>query len=387
MKITGLKTFVVHCYRTNWVFLKIDTDEGLSGIGEATLEMKERAVVAAIQDLEEALLGKDPRDIERHFHELYRDSYWRVGPVLMSALSGVEMALWDITAKSLGVPVFRLFGGRCHDRIKAYANGWFAGARSPEEFAAAARRATDERKFRALKWDPFGKAYRGLSLAELDHALAIVGAVRDAVGSEVDLLIEGHGRFDVPTASTIARELAPFRPLFFEEPVPPDNLDALAEVSRCSPVPIAAGERLYHRTQFLGLFAKRAAHYIQPDLSHAGGISECRKIAAMAEAHQLPFAPHNPSGPVANAATLQLAACTPNFALLETMATDIPWRADLTTESLVYEDGYFNIPDRPGLGIELREEAFAAHPYSPRPLRHYRGDLTDIRPPDAIPYF
>lgn len=386
MKITRLQTFLVHCYRTNWVFVRIDTDEGISGVGEATLEMKEKAVEAAVLELREYLLGKDPRQIERHFHAMYRDSYWRTGPVLMSALSAVEMALWDISARELGVPVYRLLGGKCNDRVKAYANAWFTGATTPAAFAEKAKAAV-ARGFQALKWDPFGKAYMNISAKELDDALAVVGAVRDAVGSTVDLLIEGHGRFNVPAASTIARELAPFRPLFFEEPVPPDGIDALADVRARSPINIAAGERLYHRHQFRELFEKRAADVVQPDVSHAGGLGECKKIAAMAEAYQLPFAPHNPSGPIAHAATLQLAASTPNFYLLETMATDVPWRKDLTTESLVFRDGYFEIPDRPGLGIELNEAAFADHPYQPRPLRHYRGDLTDIRPPEAEPYF
>ena len=386
MKISNVTTYVVHCYRTNWVFVKIDTDAGISGVGEATLEMKEKAVEAAVLELADYLQGQDPRHVERHFHSMYRDSYWRTGPVLMSALSAVEMAMLDISAKELDVPAYRLLGGKCNDRVKAYANAWFAGASTPEGFAGSAKAAV-ARGFQALKWDPFGSAYMNISAKELDNALAVVGAVRDAVGSGVDLLIEGHGRFNVPTACTVARELEPFKPLFFEEPVPPDNLDALADVRTKSRISIAAGERLYHRNQFRELFEKRAADVVQPDVSHAGGLGECKKIAAMAEAYQLPFAPHNPSGPIANAATLQLAACTPNFFLLETMATDIPWRQDLTTESLVFKDGYFEIPDRPGLGVELKEEAFADHPYQPRPLRHYRGDLTDIRPPEAKPYF
>ena len=386
MRITDLKTYIVHCYRTNWVFVQVETDAGITGIGEATLEMKEKAVEAAVLELKEYLLGKDPREIERHFHVMYRDSYWRIGPVLMSALSAVEMALWDISARELGVPAYRLLGGKCNDRVKAYANAWFAGAKTPEAFGEKAKEAV-ARGFLALKWDPFGSAYMNISGKELDNALAVVGAVRDAVGTSIDLLIEGHGRFNVPTACTIAQELAPFRPLLFEEPVPPDNLDALADVRARSPISIAAGERLYHRCQFRDLFEKRAADVIQPDISHAGGLGECKKIAAMAETHHLAFAPHNPSGPVAMAATLQLAACTPNFYLLETMASDIPWRKDLTTESLVFKDGYFEIPDRPGLGIELNVEAFADYPYQSRPLRHYRGDLTDIRPPEAEPYF
>lgn len=386
MRITDLKTYIVHCYRTNWVFIQIETDAGIAGIGEATLEMKEKAVEAAVLELKEYLLGKDPREIERHFHVMYRDSYWRIGPVLMSALSAVEMALWDISARELDVPAYRLLGGKCNERVKVYANAWFAGAKTPEAFGEKAKEAV-ARGFLALKWDPFGSAYMNISGGELDNALAVVGAVRDAIGAGIDLLIEGHGRFNVPSACTIARQLEPFHPLLFEEPVPPDNLDALADVRARSPISIAAGERLYHRCQFRDLFEKRAADVIQPDISHAGGLGECKKIAAMAETYHLSFAPHNPSGPVANAATLQLAACTPNFYLLETMATDIPWRKDLTTESLVFKDGYFEIPDRPGLGIELNVEAFADYPYQSRPLRHYRGDLTDIRPPEAKPYF
>ena len=386
MKISNVTTYVVHCYRTNWVFVKIDTDAGISGVGEATLEMKEKAVEAAVLELADYLQGQDPRHVERHFHLMYRDSYWRTGPVLMSALSAVEMALWDISAKELDVPAYRLLGGKCNDRVKAYANAWFTGAKTPDAFAEKAKLAA-ARGFQALKWDPFGSAYQNMSVKELDAAMAVVGAVRDAVGNAVDLLIEGHGRFNVPTACTIAHELEPFRPLFFEEPVQPGNLDALADVRAKSRVSIAAGERLYHRNQFRELFEKRAVDVVQPDVSHAGGLGECKKIAAMAETYQLPFAPHNPSGPVAHAATMQLAACTPNFYLLETMATDIPWRKDLTTESLVFKDGYFEIPDRPGLGLELNEEAFAEYPYQPRPLRHYRGDLTDIRPPEAVPYF
>lgn len=200
-------------------------------------------------------------------------------------------------------------------------------------------------------------------------------------------LIEGHGRFDVPAAIRIARELEAFHPMWFEEPVPPDNLDALCRVREKSPVPISAGERLYSRWDYRNLFEKNAADYIQPDVSHAGGISEVRKIAAEAECRYLPFAPHNPSGPVANAATLQLAAVCPNFSILEIMYSDVSWRADVTNEALTYRDGYMEIPDRPGLGIEICEEACLAHPYTPHTLRHYTGTLTDIRPAKTKFYF
>ena len=296
------------------------------------------------------------------------------------------MALWDILGKSLNVPVSQLLGGRVTDRVRIYVNGWFAGAREPEEFAEKARIAV-QRGVTAMKWDPFGKSYLDISHADLDRALRCVDAVRSAVGPNVDLLIEGHGRFNLPTASKIAAELAPFKPMFFEEPVPPDNLDALKAVHGRSPVAIAAGERLYTRWDYRKLFDLMAVDYIQPDVSHAGGIMELKKIAAEAECRCLPFAPHKPSGPVANAATLQLAACCPNFCILEIMYNDVEWRKDVTNESLTYENGYLMIPDKPGLGIEIDEEACLAHPYKPHTLRHYTGALTDIRPAKTEFYF
>lgn len=386
MKVTDIKTFVVDCFRTNWVFVKVYTDEGISGVGEGTLEYKEKALLGAVAHIKSYLLGKDPRQIEKHFHDIYRDAYWRGGAVLMSALSAVETALWDILGKSLNVPVWQLLGGKVNDDCRIYVNGWFAGAKEPEEFAEKAAEVV-KRGITALKWDPFGKSYRQIASAELDKALRCIAAVRAAVGDGVDLLIEAHGRFDVPTAVGIAREIAPFKPLFLEEPVPPDNLRALAAVREKSPVAIAAGERLYTRYGYNELFALRAADYIQPDVSHAGGIMELKKIAAAAEALYIPFAPHNPSGPVANASTLQLAACCPNFCLLEIMYSDVAYRSEITDEQLHCENGRMRIGDRPGLGIELNEDACLKYPYAEHTLRHYTGGLTDIRPPETRFYF
>ena len=318
MKVIDVKTFAVDCFRTNWMFVKVYTDEGIDGVGEATLEYKEKALIGAVEHIKEYLVGKDPRTIEKHFHDIYRDAYWRGGPVLMSALSAVEMALWDILGKSLGVPVYQLLGGKVNEKCRIYVNGWFAGAKTPEEFAEKAKIAV-KRGVTAMKWDPFGKSYLEISNKDLDTALRNIAAVREAVGDSVDLLIEGHGRFNVPTGIKIAKLIEEFKPMFFEEPTPPDNLEALKAVREKSPVPISAGERLYSLKDFKDLFEMRAADYIQPDVSHAGGIMELKKIAAMAETYYIPFAPHNPSGPVANAATLQLAACCPNFSILEIM--------------------------------------------------------------------
>lgn len=386
MKITDVKTFVVDCFRTNWVFVKVYTDEGICGVGEGTLEYKEKALCGAVEHIKNYLVGKDPRQIEKHYHDIYRDAYWRGGAVLMSALSAVECALWDILGKSLGVPVYQLLGGKVNDDCRIYVNGWFAGAKTPDEFAEKAKIAV-KRGITAMKWDPFGKSYLQISNKDLDTALECVAKVREAVGNGVDLLIEGHGRFDVPTGIKIAKELEQFKPMWFEEPVPPNNIEALKAVRDKSPVAISAGERLYTRFDYNPLFAARAADYIQPDVSHAGGIMELKKIAAIAESNYIPFAPHNPSGPVANAATLQLAACCPNFCILEIMYSDVDYRKFVTDERLVYGNGRIIIGDKPGLGIELNEEECLKHPYAEHNLRHYTGALTDIRPPKTEFYF
>lgn len=387
MKITAIKSYICYAYRTNWVFVKVFTDvDGLYGVGEATLEYKEQTVAKACEELERVLLGKDPHRIEECWQTVYRDAYWRGGAVLMSALSAVEMALWDIKGKDLGVPVYQLLGGKVRDAVPCYANGWFAPAKTPDEFAEKAKIAVAQ-GFQALKWDPFGSAYLQISRKQLNETIACVGAVYEAINDRADIIIEGHGRFDIPTAVRIGHALSAFDILWFEEPIPPQNIEGLAEVKKRVNVPISAGERLYNRWEFKPLFEQRAADFIQPDVSHAGGIGELKKIAAMAEAYHIPICPHNPSGPVANAATLQLAACLPNFYLLETMSSDVPWRAEISTESVRFEYGQMIIPDLPGLGIDINEDAIARYPFEPRELRHYKGSLTEIRPANATSYF
>jgi galactonate dehydratase len=296
------------------------------------------------------------------------------------------MALWDIKGKDLGVPVYQLLGGKVRESIACYANGWFAPAKTPAEFAEKAKQAVAQ-GFKALKWDPFGSAYLQIDRKQLNEAIECVGAVYDAVKDSADVIIEGHGRFDIPTAVRVGQALGEFDILWFEEPIPPQNLEGLAEVKRRVNVPISAGERLYNRWEFRSLFELKAADFIQPDVSHAGGIMELKKIAAMAEAYHIPICPHNPSGPIANAATLQLAACVPNFYLLETMSSDVPWRKSISTEEVKFENGEMYISDKPGLGIDINVEEIKKHPFEPKELRHYKGTLTDIRPDDAESYF
>ena len=379
MKVTDVKAFVVDCFRTNWVFVKVYTDEGVTGVGEGTLEYKEHALLGAIEDIKRVLIGQDPRQVERICHELYRDSYWRVGPVLQSAISAVNMAMWDIKAKACNVPVYEMLGGKVRDSIRMYANVWFSGAKTPDEFAAAAV-AAKEKGVTALKWDPFGKAYMYMDNKDLNYSLSIIEAVRGAVGNDVDLLIEGHGRFNIATGIKIANELKQFNPMFFEEPTPPDSFDAIAEVRRKSPVPLAAGERVYSLTQFREFLDKGCADFAQPDMSHCGGISAVMKMAAMAEPHYVAIAPHNPSGPVANACALHLAAAIPGFRILEICLTDVSWRKELTNERVVFDKGNILIPEGIGLGLELNEENCLKYPFQPVDLRHYKGTLTNVRP-------
>jgi galactonate dehydratase len=387
MKIVSVDTLVVDFYRTNLVIVAVHTDEGIVGLGEATLEGKERSVQGAIAEVAEAVMGLDPTRISGILYELARDWYWRGGPVIMTALSSLEMALWDISARDLGVPVSRLLGGATRDRVRAYANGWFSGAVTPEDYADAARR-TVQTGFRGLKWDPFENYDLTITTRQLDRVLAQVDAVRSAVGRDVELFIEGHGRFDVCHAIKIAKEIAPFDPVWFEEPCPPDNIDALVDIRRASPVPIAAGERWFGRQGFAPALARQAVDFVQPDVTHAGGIAELAFISTLAATSYVGFAPHNPSGPLSTAATLQLGAVLPNFRYLEIMATDVPWRPEITNERLVLTDeGDVLIPGGEGLGIEVDVAAIARHPFTPHPMRLFRDAVYDMRPPNERSYF
>lgn len=386
MKVRAIRTHVVDAYRANFVFAAVETECGLVGVGEGTAEHREPTVASAIQEIGRYLVGQDPFRIEHHAEMLNRDSYWRTGVVLRSALSAVEQALHDIKGQALGVPVADLLGGRQRDGIRAYANGWFVGAATPDDMAQRARD-TVAMGFTGLKWDPFGTAYLDISGPARLRALESIEAVRGAVGPAVALMIEGHGRFNVPTAIALARDMAPFRPEWFEEPVPPESIQALAEVRARSPVPIAAGERYYEPARFAELIRERAADVLQPDVCHVGGLLAAKLVAGMAHTHGLPLAPHNPLGPVGNAATLQLGAAVPNMAWLETMVTDVPWRQDLVAEDAELRDGHMLVPSAPGLGVRLDEAACARHPPGTYGLRHYTGALTQIRPADARPFF
>ena len=363
MRLVGFETFLANAGLRNYLFVRLRADGGLTGIGEATLEWQEKTVQTLCHEwVEGRVLGRDPFDIERIVGGMIRDQY-QGGSTVMTAISAVEIALWDLVGKACGQPVYRLLGGRCHDRIPAYANGWYGGARSPADYAERAREVV-ARGYRGLKFDPFGTAWKELSREQAEAAEDIVAAVREAVGPRVDLMIEFHGRLSTESAIAMIRRLEPFDPAWCAEPVVPESLELLAEVKRSVRAPIAAGERLYTQADFYRLTSLRAANVVQMDLSHCGGILAGKKVAAMAAAQDMTVAPHCSIGPVALAACLHFDVGTPNFLVQEAFAEfDVPWRNDLVGGWNPIRNGHFVLSDAPGLGLELDEQAIADHPY------------------------
>jgi galactonate dehydratase len=363
MKISAIDTYVLGTPWRNLTYVQVSTDEGLTGVGETRMLGHTRALLGYLAEAgPKHVLGHDPFDLEALVQRMkYRD-FGRAGEIVMSGIACIEMACWDIVGKALGQPVWRLLGGKVNDRIKAYANGWYTVEREPAEFHAAARRVV-ERGYRALKVDPFGPGKWELTPAERRRSIELIEAVRDAVGPDVELLVEMHGRFTAAEAVRIATALAPFDPAWVEEPVPPENLAALATVHDKLTIPVATGERIHDRIEFRELFERRAADVIQPDIGHTGGIGEVRKLAATAETHFLQVAPHNVGGPVLTAANLQLATCTPNFKIQEhfnDFADEFVKAAAPGVPEVV--DGYFAAPTAPGLGVTLNPEFIAEHP-------------------------
>ena len=358
MKITGVEPLLFATQSADdWLFVKVSTDEGLVGYGEASNAA--RIAVAAVEELGCRLVGLDPSRIEQHWQFLYRTYHnVRGGPIATAAISGIEIALWDLKGKSLGVPVYELLGGRCRDRLKSYANGWSRGADEPQVVAESAVGAVGL-GYGALKWDPFGRVNNIIEPEQLRKSIAQVRAVREAVGPNVELLIEAHGKLNVNNAIRAGRMLEELDPYWFEEPVDPENVEAMAKVAAEINIPIATGERLYTKFGFRELLARQAADIIQPDVCHTGGILETKKIAAMAEAHYVPVAPHNPFGPINAAAAMQVDTCTPNFLIQEMIVRHLPVYRNILTEPLELHDGYLEIPTRPGLGFGLNEEFVA----------------------------
>jgi galactonate dehydratase len=362
MKVTAVSTLMAYGGRQTWVFVKVETDAGIVGVGEASVEGKEQAVCAAVDDLSRQLIGRDPRRIEQNWQILYRHGFWRGGIVLNSALSGIEQALWDIAGKDLGVPVHRLLGGACRDRILLYTH---CGGGTAEALASSAA-ALVGRGWRGLKVGCPGPENYPTERHWLDAITERMGALRAAVGADVLIMMDAHGRLTPGQASRLLTVLAPWDLYFLEEPVPPENVDALKRVAEAgASVPLATGERLFTKWGFRELLQGQYVEFVQPDVCHDGGILETLKIAAMAETYYVRVAPHNPNGPVATAASLQLAACLPGFTILE-YAENQPWRDQVIVNPLRIVDGSAAVPEAPGLGIELNEAAIAELPYQPR---------------------
>jgi galactonate dehydratase len=367
VKVVDVQAAVVDAGWRNWVFVLVQTDEGLTGYGECTLEGREQAVVGVVQDFRRHLVGEPVDNIRRLCRQITRGGYWESGPVISSGVGGVEIALWDLLGKSLGVRVAGLLGGTVRDQIPVYSNAWYFGAITAEEFADCARR-TVALGYRGLKFDPFGLADFTINDEELGRSIERVEAVRDAVGGDISLMIEGHGRFGVESALRVAKRLGPLDVRFFEEPTPAGDDDAIGRVARACMVPIAAGERAYDLRACQRLIAAGVS-VLQPDVIHLGGVSKMIAAAEICEAASVSFAPHNASGPVATAATLQVAAIAPTLLLQEMFAPlDTEWKHRVAPPAVELADGHVTLPPGPGLGVTLDAAEMALHPFVERDL-------------------
>jgi galactonate dehydratase len=373
MHVTAVTPFLVDPGTgKNWLFVKVETDGGIHGWGECyTQADRDQAIVAHVQALGRYLVGREAAHITHFVHVAYHDFAAKRGAMdFWSAVSGLEQALWDIAGKRLGTPVHNLLGGPCRDRIRVYANGWYGGAKTPADYAARARD-TVARGFTALKFDPFPGPWRThISREGEAEAIARVRAVREAVGPDVDLLVEVHRRLAPVHAIRVARELEPFRPFWYEEPVSSTNVEALAECRREIRLPIVTGEELYTRAEFRRVFETRAADIVNPDVCNCGGILELRAIAAMAEPYFVTVSPHNyNSTTVGLAATLQVAAAIPNFLITEYFVNFEARGREVAVTPFEVRGGYIALPPGPGLGLELRADVLSRFPYREFPRR------------------
>ena len=355
MKITNLTLYKVP---PRWLFLKIDTDEGISGWGEPVIEGRADTVRTAVEEFRQNLIGRDPGRIEDLWQEMYRTGFYRGGPEVMSAIAGIDQALWDIKGKVLGVPVYELLGGACRDTLKVYR--WIGGDR-PSDVAQAAREAAAQ-GYSAIKMNATEEMHYVDSYEKIDAVCKRVAAIRDALGMKMDIAVDFHGRVHKTMAKVLARALDEYHLMFIEEPVLPQNNEALREIARATTTPIATGERMFSRWEFKNLLQDGYVDIIQPDLSHAGGISECKKIAAMTEAYDVAVAPHCPLGPIALGACIQLDICTPNVFIQEqSLGIHYNKGGDLLDylkdpSIYIYKDGCIEAKTGPGLGVEINEE-------------------------------
>jgi len=374
IRITDIKTYLVGVGSRNLVFVKVETDQGIHGIGEAYSCGPDEATVAVINDFKRWLVGQDPRNIEHLWATMYNFTRFPGGSVVNAAISGIEHALWDISGKAAGLPVYMLLGGKCREKVRVYQS---AGGREPREVADNAKALVQKYGYTAVKMSPHppggnAQPYNAVTRAAGQR----VRAVRDALGPDVDIAVDIHAKFfEVVRALRLAREIEPYHPFWLEEPIRPENVEAMAKLAAHVNIPLASGECNYTKYEFRDILDAQALDIIQPDVCVCGGLMELKKIAALAEASYVMVAPHNPMGPVATTVNVHFAASTPNFLILEYHPDDAAPRKDLLKEPLMVKDGYIPVPNRPGLGIELNEEAFRHYP--PKPWRRgfeYRAD-------------
>lgn len=363
MKIVKAESFLANAGLRNYLFVRITADNGLHGIGEASLEWQEKAVESLLNEwVFERILGKDPTEIERIVSDLIRDQY-QGGATILTAISSVEIALWDLLGKSCGLPVFKLLGGAYHRQLPAYANGWYGGAQSPEDYARMAKDVVDQ-GYSAMKFDPLGTAWQTLRLSEREFVAAVFAKVREAVGPRVGLILEIHGRLTPHSAIEVIQCLEKYGLLWCEEPVSPEKIEACAVVRRQVATPISAGERWYQLMEHARAFELKACDIVQPDIAHCGGLLMAKKVAALASVHDITVCPHVSIGPVALAAALHFDISTSNFSMQETFSSfDVPWRDQLVGGWNPLKNGSFELNDQPGLGLDLNLEVIAAHPY------------------------
>jgi galactonate dehydratase len=364
VRITRATTYIVGNPWKNWLFVRLDTDQpGLYGIGEGSLNAFAKTVEAAVHELAPRYEGMDPFQVETIYQRMTRDVYSEGGQIQMNAVACVEIACWDIIGKATGRPIYDLLGGRYHESLPAYANGWYTGPRTPDSFASKAIDVI-ARGYRALKFDPFGAAHRVMDIDDRRLSLAIVRAVREAVGPSVQIMIEGHRRFSVAEAVRIGEELVEFNPTWFEEPTDHMKIDANAEVARKMPIPVATGESFTTMHQFAELLSHNTVHILQPDPSNLGGLWKARQVCAMVDAHYGVVAPHQAQGPVSTATCVQLGACTPNLLVQELFDEfNVSWEHDLIDRPPKVIDGKIQIPNSPGLGVDLNWDEVEKHPY------------------------
>ena len=364
MRIKDIKTYLVGNPWKNWLFLRLETDDGLHGIGEGTLGQLSRTVEAAVHEMKPLILGLEVFQVEAIVQRMARDVFADGGQIKICAISAIEMACWDAIGKALGQPVYNLLGGRCRDTVRAYANGWYRCPRTPQAFAGKAKEVVSL-GYTAMKFDPFGTAWRKMTRAEEDLSVDIVAAVREAVGPDVDLAVEAHERFGVATAIHIGKRLEPMSPAWFEDPVPHHNAQATTEVARHLEIPVGTGESLSAKQQFVELLRDDAIEVVTMEPLHLGGILGSRKIADLVDAHYGVIVPHSAQGPICTLACLQIDACTPNFYMQEYFDQfNVGWEKDLLTWNPRFVNGHLELPTAPGLGADLNLEVVEAHPYN-----------------------